>query len=146
MADDADTTDDEEGTSEDDTTSKENAEESRKKRHEATKPSHCSRQVKYTAPCNERGQRIRMRREKEMRCKEEDSETRGTSDSDTSVERERSERRRRRSPDVHKRSRHIRSEFTIKDVEGSLIYFTGDDKLPIEKWIAEFEDASDLLQ
>jgi len=146
MANDADTTDDEEGTSEDNTTSEENAEESRKKRHEATKLSHCSRQVKYAAPRgNERGQRARTKREKEVRLKE-DSETEETSDSDISVERGSSERLRHRPPDTHRRSRHVRSEFTIKDVEGSLTYFTGDDKLPIEKWIAEFEDVSDLLQ
>jgi len=131
-ANDADTTDGEEGTSEDNTTSEENAEESRKKQHEAAKLNHRSGQVKYTAPRNERGQSAGTKREKEVRLKE-DSETEETSDSDISVERGSSERLRRRPPDAHRRSRHVRSEFTIKDVEGSLTYFTGDDKLPIEK-------------
>lgn len=35
---------------------------------------------------------------------------------------------------------------TIKDVEGSLTYFSGDNMLPIEKWIEEFEDTSMLLR
>lgn len=139
-------TDDEEGTSEDDTTSEENAEKSRKKRREA-KSSYRSEQVKYAASRNERERRAGTKRmtEKEVRFKE-DSETEETLESYTSVERGSSGRLRRRPPDAYRRSRHVRSEFTVKDVEGSLTYFTGDDKLPIEKWIAEFEDASDLLQ
>lgn len=39
-----------------------------------------------------------------------------------------------------------RNTFTIKDVEGNLSYFSGDDKLPIENWITEFDDMSTLLQ
>ncbi|XP_078051386.1 uncharacterized protein LOC144477531, partial [Augochlora pura] len=37
-------------------------------------------------------------------------------------------------------------KFTIKDVDESLAYFTGDDRLPIEKWIADFEELSTLLE
>lgn len=37
------------------------------------------------------------------------------------------------------------STFTIKDVEGSIPFFTGDDKTPIQRWIADFEDTSTLL-
>ncbi|XP_029048391.2 uncharacterized protein LOC114878588 [Osmia bicornis bicornis] len=39
----------------------------------------------------------------------------------------------------------VTSAFTIKDVEGSLCYFTGDDKLPIKKWVSDFEDMNELL-
>jgi len=35
--------------------------------------------------------------------------------------------------------------FTIKDVEGSISHFSGDDKMRVEKWIEEFEDMSALL-
>lgn len=56
------------------------------------------------------------------------------SDDDSSVERR------------HHRNRHRHNHFTIKDVEGSLTHFSGDDKLPIEKWIDEFEDMSALLK
>lgn len=38
------------------------------------------------------------------------------------------------------------SPFTIKDVEDSMAYFTGDDNASIKKWIADFEDLSMLLQ
>ncbi|XP_076382074.1 uncharacterized protein LOC143260475 [Megalopta genalis] len=37
-------------------------------------------------------------------------------------------------------------KFTIKDVDVCLAYFTGDDRLPIEKWIADFEELSTLLE
>ena len=36
-------------------------------------------------------------------------------------------------------------KFTIKDVDNSIPYFTGDDKLPIKKWISDFEELSTLL-
>lgn len=36
--------------------------------------------------------------------------------------------------------------FSIKDVENSIAYFTGDDKLSIEKWLNDFEDLSSLLE
>lgn len=62
-------------------------------------------------------------------------------DTDTSVEREDNARNQRRLANSHRRPEYVHSEFTIKDIEGSLTYFTGD-----EKWIIEFEDASDLLQ
>jgi len=35
---------------------------------------------------------------------------------------------------------------TIKDVEGSVSHFSGDDQMRIERWIDEFEDMSELLQ
>lgn len=41
---------------------------------------------------------------------------------------------------------HMGSTFTIKDVEGSIPVFTGDDKMTIHKWIEEFEDTCVLLQ
>ena len=37
------------------------------------------------------------------------------------------------------------ASFTIKDVEDSLAHFSGDDKLPIDHWINDFEDTSALL-
>lgn len=37
-------------------------------------------------------------------------------------------------------------KFTIKDVDESLAYFTGDEKLPIEKWIQVFEELSTILE
>ena len=36
--------------------------------------------------------------------------------------------------------------FTIKDVEGSIPFFTGDDKVPIKRWITEFENTNTLLR
>lgn len=42
---------------------------------------------------------------------------------------------------------HVSSNlFTIKDVEGSMSHFSGDDEARIELWIDEFEDTSTLLQ
>ncbi|XP_024877102.1 uncharacterized protein LOC112457984, partial [Temnothorax curvispinosus] len=41
---------------------------------------------------------------------------------------------------------HMKAAFTIKDVEGSIPTFTGDDKMTIQNWIEEFEDTSVLLQ
>lgn len=38
-----------------------------------------------------------------------------------------------------------RSTFTIKDVEGSLCHFNGDDKMLVKKWVSDFEDTSELL-
>lgn len=35
---------------------------------------------------------------------------------------------------------------TIRDVEKSLSYFTGDDRLSLRKWIDEFEGTGALLQ
>lgn len=46
----------------------------------------------------------------------------------------------------HHKGRRRHSHFTMKDVEGSLTHFSGDDKLPVEKWIDEFEDMSALLK
>lgn len=66
--------------------------------------------------------------------------------SDTSTKPEINQRNRRRNADVSSNSDYLHNNFTIKDVEGSLTYFSGDDKLPIEKWITEFEDMSALLQ
>ncbi|XP_043276001.1 uncharacterized protein [Venturia canescens] len=40
----------------------------------------------------------------------------------------------------------VANTFTIKDVEGSISFFTGDDKMPIRQWISEFEDTSALLR
>lgn len=42
--------------------------------------------------------------------------------------------------------RHPVSRFTIKDVEDSLTFFTGDDKYSILDWIAEFSDMSTMLK
>lgn len=36
--------------------------------------------------------------------------------------------------------------FTIKDVEGSIPVFTGEDRITIHRWIEEFEDTSILLR
>lgn len=36
--------------------------------------------------------------------------------------------------------------FTIKDVEGSISHFSGDDKTQVEQWIEEFEEVSELLK
>lgn len=58
---------------------------------------------------------------------------------DTNVPRNRRRERRNRVSSPH-------SNFTIKDVESSLSYFSGEDKLPIESWITEFEDMSALLE
>jgi len=44
----------------------------------------------------------------------------------------------------HEEQELVKNNFMIKDVEGSLSYFTGDEKLPIENWITEFEDMSAL--
>lgn len=41
---------------------------------------------------------------------------------------------------------HMAGTFTIKDVEGSIPTFTGDDKVTIHSWIEEFEDTSVLLR
>lgn len=80
----------------------------------------------------------RRRTKKERASRSDQTETDdgsgSESDDDSSVERR------------HHRDRHRRSHFTIKDVEGSLTHFSGDDKLPIEKWIDEFEDMSALLK
>lgn len=142
MTDNADTTSGEDQMSEDDATSDgEDAEDSRKKQHESTKQSHRSRRAKYTTPRNEKGQRIETKHGKQVRPKGEPDETDETSDFDTSVERENDEVDHR----IHREARRLHSKFTIKDVEGSLTHFTGDDKLPIKKWITEFEDVSDLL-
>lgn len=78
--------------------------------------------------------RVRTKKERALSDPEETSDTSESSDSDYSLERN------------HHRGQHRHSKFTIKDVEGSLTYFSGDDKLPIEKWISEFEDMSALLR
>lgn len=51
-------------------------------------------------------------------------------------------------PDEREMTRvnHMTSTFTIKDVEGSIPVFTGDDKTTIRNWIEEFEDTSALLR
>ncbi|XP_071650029.1 uncharacterized protein [Temnothorax longispinosus] len=41
---------------------------------------------------------------------------------------------------------HMTGAFTIKNVEGSIPTFTGDDKMTIQNWIEEFEDTSVLLR
>lgn len=38
------------------------------------------------------------------------------------------------------------SLFTIKDIEGSISHFSGDDKVLVLKWIEEIEDISTLLE
>ncbi|XP_068993470.1 17S U2 SnRNP complex component HTATSF1-like [Neodiprion pinetum] len=58
------------------------------------------------------------------------------------VERNDARRRRRRTVRMERREHNMPSLFTIKDVEGSISYFSGDDKLQVEKWIDEFEDMS----
>ncbi|KAG7197065.1 hypothetical protein KM043_018813 [Ampulex compressa] len=45
----------------------------------------------------------------------------------------------------HKRRGKEIIKFTIKDVDDSIPYFTGDNKLPIKKWIEDFEELSNLL-
>lgn len=42
--------------------------------------------------------------------------------------------------------RYLASAFTIKDVQDSLVPFTGDDKLAVKKWIQDFEEMADLLE
>lgn len=51
-------------------------------------------------------------------------------------------RRRRDGRRTTERPRDPGSLFTIKDVEGSISNFSGGDKLPVEKWLEEFENAS----
>ncbi|XP_046599255.1 uncharacterized protein LOC124295072 [Neodiprion lecontei] len=62
------------------------------------------------------------------------------------VERNDARTRRRRTVRMERRERNMPSLFTIKDVEGSISHFSGDDKLLVKKWIDEFEDMSGLLQ
>lgn len=138
----ADTTDDEEETSESDVANDKDTEDSRKKQLER---GHRLERFKYRASWDEERQRIGTKYERRTRPKGERSETDETSDSDTSIEQENNEGD-RRSSDTRRRSTYTSSKFTIKDVEGSLTHFTGDDKLSITKWIAEFEDISNLLQ
>lgn len=80
--------------------------------------------------------RRRVKKEKVSRSNQ--TETDDESDSESSDNNSSMER-------SHK-SRCRRNRFTIKDVEGSLTHFSGDDKLPIEKWIEEYEDMSALLK
>ncbi|XP_076660477.1 uncharacterized protein LOC143363832 [Halictus rubicundus] len=73
--------------------------------------------------------------------KETEDEDETTEDDEESSEEEEDGEQRNR-----KRNRKRKeSKFTIKDVEGSLCYFTGDDKRQVQKWISDFEDTSELL-
>jgi len=40
----------------------------------------------------------------------------------------------------------IANVITIKDIEGTVSHFSGDDQMRVERWIDEFEDMSELLQ
>lgn len=124
-----DTTDDEEETSESAVASDKDAEDSRKKQLER---GHRLERFKYRASWDEGRQRTGTKYERRTQPKGERSEMDETSDSDTSIEQGNNEGD-RRSSDTRRRSTHTSSEFTIKDVEGSLTYFTGDDKLSITK-------------
>lgn len=81
--------------------------------------------------------RVRLKKERTLSTdQEETSDASGSESSDSDYSRERTRRR----------SRHRHGNFSIKDAKRSLTYFSGDDKLSVEKWIAEFEDISALLR
>lgn len=63
------------------------------------------------------------------------------------------DRRSRQSSERHDKRQRQRSRgnrtkttFSIRDVEGCLTDFTGDEKVQPEKWLEEFEDVADLLE
>lgn len=56
----------------------------------------------------------------------------------------RRDRRNHRSSEIDAITRQVAS-FTIRDVEDSMAHFSGDDKMPIQNWIDDFEDTSALL-
>lgn len=39
----------------------------------------------------------------------------------------------------------VTSAITIRDIEGSMSHFSGDDQTKVERWIDKFEDTSELL-
>lgn len=84
---------------------------------------------------------------------EEDDETEDEEDDEAEVKEAESEEESEEDIESEiKMKKHRRdavmkkSMFTIKDVEESLSYFTGDDKLSVRKWIEEFEGTGALLQ
>ncbi|XP_076661125.1 uncharacterized protein LOC143365000, partial [Halictus rubicundus] len=78
---------------------------------------------------------------------EEESEDEETDDdSDENMESAMEEDKKHRTPRRHTSSRNEVIKFTIKDVDNSIPYFTGDDKLPIKKWVNDFEELSALLE
>ncbi|XP_043279405.1 uncharacterized protein K02A2.6-like [Venturia canescens] len=77
------------------------------------------------------------RRERRTRSSDESEEERSGRDY-------RVNNARRRRQERH--ARDAASLFTIKDVEGSISHFSGDNELQIERWIDEFEDMAMLLQ
>ncbi|XP_076280086.1 uncharacterized protein LOC143208958 [Lasioglossum baleicum] len=92
-----------------------------------------------------------IRQEEESESEEpdeyEDNEDDGDNEGDEREQREQREKRDQKPRKPAKKSPITNpSLFTIKDVENAMAYFTGDDKLPIIKWIADFEDLSMLLE
>lgn len=62
-------------------------------------------------------------------CQHDDDDV--SSDTDALVQRRRGMLRRVHKYDIDDEQEPLWNNFTIKDVKGSLPYFTGDDKLPI---------------
>lgn len=55
-------------------------------------------------------------------------------------------RMRNRDHRAYERRLQVVNLFSIKYVMNSIVYFTGDDKLSVEKWLDDFENLSSLLE
>lgn len=120
-------TESDEASSDEEATSKK--EDRRRKRKDR------DRTVKRNGASKVASEKQRRRMKKEKKSRSDQNETDDESESESSDD----DSSRGRS---HDSRRCRRNHFTIKDVEGSLTHFSDDDKLPIEKWIDEYEDMS----
>ncbi|XP_076659434.1 uncharacterized protein LOC143362839 [Halictus rubicundus] len=84
-----------------------------------------------------------LKRQLKINTKEDDGITESSGsdeDNDASSEDGKETRKRKNKEQTHAKRSTRRVKFRIKDVDENMAYFTGDDELPIKKWIADFED------
>lgn len=122
--------------SDDQTETEQNDEKNRKKRDE-------KKNVRRSEVMQPRRRTRARDRTVRGECSDDDE---SSNNNDTDYEEEDRRRNRRAARNAHRRDEYSQPGFTIRDVEDSLTHFSGDDKLPIDKWIAEFEDMGDMLR
>lgn len=109
------------------------------------------RQCKTQLTKRTKGQQPRRRGTAQIGRREREQEIKSESeDSQDSQDEDEDETQRRQHGLLNEQGtvliNHMTNAFTIKDIEGSIPTFSGDDKMNIHSWIEKFEDMSVLLR